>query len=382
MVKQLLTGVLIVLGILLLTIEHGDGAAFGLSSSTNKKTSQRSSSPALLPLPVATIDAAELFDGSFFGGSSIVDDDAVENNSNCEEGKAIPNNVGGDGVVGFTSYASSSSSVNVAMERISSSSSNNNLVWGAIGAILSLSAVINSRGGAIIGISSSLRLLSSISSWYMMRLEVAPLLTKCITGGIVALIGDYGAQWFEYKMRSKAAASSAISLRAGGGTNTHRISRPFSIRGTYDIRRGIARFLECLLISSPLMHYGYDLFESIMPVVGGAGIYQSFAALTHVLADCVFLDGIFVGTGILATGLLEGNSLRKKVLPNLRNVYLPTLKASIMTSGALVPLQFLSFRFLPVQLRVLSVNAVDLIWTGVVSFVSHGGDMEKVRVSF
>ena len=91
------------------------------------------------------------------------------------------------------------------------------------------------------------------------------------------------------------------------------------------------------------------------------------------VADSVFLDGIFVCTGIVATGLFEGHSLRRRVLPNLRAVYLPTLRASVVTSSALMPLQFLSFRFLPVQLRVLSVNAVDLVWTAVVSFVSHGG---------
>ncbi|KAL3790565.1 hypothetical protein ACHAW5_006543 [Stephanodiscus triporus] len=124
------------------------------------------------------------------------------------------------------------------------------------------------------------------------------------------------------------------------------------------------------------MHVGYDLFERVMPVVGGGGggMYRSsLAALSHVVADSVFLDGIFVCTGIVATGLLEGRSLRGHVLPNLRSVYLPTLRASVMTSSALMPLQFLSFRFLPVQLRVLSVNAVDLVWTAVVSFVSHGG---------
>ena len=121
------------------------------------------------------------------------------------------------------------------------------------------------------------------------------------------------------------------------------------------------------------MHVGYDLFERVMPVVGGAGMYRSLAALPHVVANSVFLDGIFMCTGIVATGLLEGRSLRGHVLPNLRSVYLPTLRASVLMSSALMPLQFLSFRFLPVQLRVLSVNAVDLVWTVVVSFVSHGG---------
>jgi hypothetical protein len=120
------------------------------------------------------------------------------------------------------------------------------------------------------------------------------------------------------------------------------------------------------------MHYGYDLFERIIPTTATAGLSSCLAALSHVIADSVFLDGIFVMTGIIATGLLEGHPL-KKVWPNLRNVYLPTLKASVVTSSALMPLQFLSFRFMPVQLRVLCVNAVDLIWTGVVSFVSHGG---------
>ena len=177
---------------------------------------------------------------------------------------------------------------------------------------------------------------------------------------------------------SSSSSESAFSLGADG--DDHRRG-PLSIHGTYVARRGMARFLECLLISSPLMHVGYDFFERVMPIaasssssgVAGAGMHRSLAALSHAVADSVFLDGIFVCTGIVATGLFEGHSLRRRVLPNLRAVYLPTLRASVVTSSALMPLQFLSFRFLPVQLRVLSVNAVDLVWTAVVSFVSHGG---------
>jgi hypothetical protein len=261
-----------------------------------------------------------------------------------------------------------------------------NMFGVALGAMVSLLAAFRKQA-----FGSSFRLFQSLSSWYLTQLEAAPLLTKCVTGGLIAYCGDYGAQWFEYKSsRSKkqksgggiasesTAASELVtnSPRAGGPTGKRAEPSSLSIHGTYDFRRGVARFLECLLISSPLMHYGYDLFERIVPVVGGTGISSSIAALSHVLADSVFLDGIFVGTGIVATGILEGNSLRKHVIPNLKNVYVPTLKASVMTSSALMPLQFLSFRFLPVQLRVLSVNAVDLIWTGVISFVSHSAGHE------
>ncbi len=352
----------ILLGILLFTVD-ASYSVLGFVSSTNgrKPLSVPSSSTSL---QIATIDAGEVFDStSFFGVGT---NQYLE--SDCLPDSGF-NSAGGEAVA----------STKDAIDGVS----NSGLAWAAIGALLSISAAVNTNA-----FSSSLRLLNSIASWYLTRLEVAPLLTKCITGGIIALIGDYGAQWFEFKLsRTKDQSSTLVSpsesavssLRAEADT-PESISKPsFSIHGSYDIRRGIARFLECLLISSPLMHYGYDLFESIMPVVGGAsGLYRSLAALSHVFADSVFLDGIFVATGILFTGIFEGHSVQKYVLPNLRNVYLPTLKASVLASSALMPIQFLSFRFLPVQLRVLSVNAVDLIWTAVVSFASHNGDTERV----
>jgi hypothetical protein len=149
----------------------------------------------------------------------------------------------------------------------------------------------------------------------------------------------------------------------------------------WDRRRGIARFLECSLISTtPLMHMGYDYFEHILPIAGSstatAGIYKCFATLSHIVADSVFLIVYQLGLLLSFTGLLEGHSLRQYVLPNLRDVYLSTYLASVVMSAALLPIQFLSFRYLPVQLRVLSVNALDLVWTAVVSFVSHNGDVE------
>lgn len=359
----------LVLGIILLIAVDAGYSVLGFASSVTRKHSPRIPSTAL---PVATIDAAELFDGSFvFGG---IDREYRQAESSIAE--ATLGNVGG-------AQEAALASANRAIETVSSSS----LAWAAIGAFLSLSAALSTRRA----VASPLRFFTSISSWYLTRLEVAPLITKCITGGIIALVGDYGAQWFEYKQQMKrkqskssaviSSSDAALTLRAGAGSAVaRRLSKPsFSIHGTYDLRRGVARFLECLLVSGPLLHYGYDLFESILPVAadGASGARRSLTALMHVFADSLFLDGIFVATGIIATGVLEGNSFRRHVLPNLRNVYLPTLKASVMTSSALMPLQFLSFRFLPLQLRVLSVNAVDLIWTGVVSHASHsGGDIE------
>jgi len=302
-------------------------------ASDRKSISSHTKKPikSIVSLEVATIDAGELWDGSHYLRDTIL--------------------------IADTEAAAS---------KLMKKYSNSNLLWTIIAALLSTSAVVNT--GAL---GSLTKLSSSFCSWYVSSLDAAPLLTKCVTGGLIAFAGDYGAQWFEWKSKQTPKNIKAeLSIRAGGSMAKQ--GSMLSIHGTYIKRRGIARFLECLLISSPLMHYGYDLFERIVPVGGGSALYRSFAALTHVLADCVFLDAIFVMTGIVFTSLLEGQRLRKQVIPNLRRVYVPTLKASVMTCGALAPLQFLSFRFLPLSLRVLSVNAVDLIWTGVISFVSHG----------
>lgn len=280
-------------------------------------------------LGVATIDAGELWDGSYYH---------LHDSSLIEDAEAA------------------------ATTLIKKST----LPWSIIALTLSISAVAST--GAL---GSLTKLSSAFISWYLSVLDAAPLVTKCITGGLIAFAGDYGAQWFEWKSKQASRESDNIQAALSRGSTANQGST--SIHKTYNIRRGIARFLECLLISSPLMHYGYDLFETLVPTVGGgSALYRSFAALTHVMADCILLDAVFVMTGIVCTNLLEGQRFRKQVIPNLRRVYWPTLKASIMTCGLLAPFQFLSFRFLPLSLRVLSVNAVDLIWNGVISFVSHG----------
>ncbi len=282
-------------------------------------------------LGVATIDAGELWDGSYY---HLRDSNLIE-----------------DTEAAATTLIKKST-----------------LPWSIIALTLSISAVAST--GAL---GSLTKLSGAFISWYLSVLDATPLLTKCITGGLIAFAGDYGAQWFEWK--SKQASKESDSTKAELSRSSAKQGNTLSIHKTYNIRRGIARFLECLLISSPLMHYGYDLFETLVPTVGGgSALYRSFAALTHVMADCILLDAVFVMTGIVCTGLLEGQRFRQQVIPNLRRVYLPTLKASIMTCGLLAPFQFLSFRFLPLSLRVLSVNAVDLVWNGVISFVSHNGE--------
>ena len=189
------------------------------------------------------------------------------------------------------------------------------------------------------------QILQASMAWYMMQLSVNPVVTKAITAGIISSMGDFLAQSLEHILHQR------------------KTDEP-GARNKYDTRRGLSTLLYGVLVSGPLMHFGYALFDHILPIHG------NFAALAHVLADSIFLDSIFVATTYIVTGRMEGYQFRQ-IIPQLRKDYLPTLKASWATSTFLMPLEFICFRFLPLNYRVLSVNVLDVIWDGVISFMSH-----------
>lgn len=186
--------------------------------------------------------------------------------------------------------------------------------------------------------------------WYLAQLKASPLITKSITSGVIGVCGDYCAQWLEYRLRRRKRLSS------DGQEQQHM---------TYNARRGLAILVDSLLISGPLMHWGYNLFEHIIP----SG--RSLGAIAHVIADSILLDTIFVGTAIVGTGLVEGYKFQKDICPQLQRDYGETLKASWATSATLLPLEFVCFRYLPVTLRTLAMNLTDVLWGGVISFMAH-----------
>ena len=192
--------------------------------------------------------------------------------------------------------------------------------------------------------------LQQLFTLYMTSLVAFPFVTKSISAGIIGISGDFMAQNLEHRLKDR---------KRLAGTQSHR--SPF----LYDSRRGASIMMGGFFVSGPLMHLGYNFFEHILPVQG------SFAALTHLVADMLVLDSVFVATGFINTGIMEGYDLRKHIIPQFRRDYADTLKASWATSIMLMPLGFLCFRFLPVTLRTVAMNMTDVIWDGIVSFMTH-----------
>lgn len=184
------------------------------------------------------------------------------------------------------------------------------------------------------------------SSWYMQNLEENPLVTKCLTSSVFVWLADLIAQSFEEMMHSDK-----------------------SFLQNYNRRRGCAFLLDGIILSGPLLHYAFDLMESMFPTEGEDGSIMS--SIIHVFLTDYFIDTIYIFLSFILVAMVEGevHDLKKILKKNLWS----TVKASWCTSIALVPIEFVCFRYLAVGYRVLGMNMIDIIWQSVVSFFAHRG---------
>mmetsp|Transcript_12277 Transcript_12277/g.26420 ORF Transcript_12277/g.26420 Transcript_12277/m.26420 type:complete len:302 (-) Transcript_12277:409-1314(-) len=200
---------------------------------------------------------------------------------------------------------------------------------------------------------------TAIATWYMNQLDTHELRTKFISAAILALVGDVCAQTVGNIMINRSSSSGAnIPLRL-------------------DKRRMMAMFADGLLCAGPLLHHIYNFYERIIPTHHddegdkySTSKRRFLAPLAHVLLDNFVVIVVYIFALMVSTGLIEG---RYASLPHeLRHDLLPAVRMSYKASVAgLAPLQWVSFCFLPLKLRVLAVNVLDVVWVTVMSFVTH-----------
>ena len=202
----------------------------------------------------------------------------------------------------------------------------------------------------------SAMLLYKFGSWYNAHLDSYPLITKAATTSAIGLLGDAAAQFQEERLRMKAAPSPS--------SRKIRLFR-------YNTRRGLATAANNFLLTAPFYHYGYDWLNSLIPIYGNAG------ALAQVLIDCTVFDALFVLLMFLESRIVNRyNNHRYKAAASaaedsIRTNLLPAIFASWKLSFVMAPLEFILFRYFPIRLRVLGMNAIDLVWDAVISFVVY-----------
>jgi protein Mpv17 len=174
---------------------------------------------------------------------------------------------------------------------------------------------------------------------YSNALDHQPLAAKALTAGCVGGLGDL------------------LSQRVAG----HDI---------VDVERLLAVVVDGLCVSGPGLHVGYALLERRIPCAGRGPLRN--VALQLLIDECIF-DPAFIGAFFFSTGFVERQHPWRDTLPHLRAAYWPTLRGAMLTSAAFTPIQFVSFRYLPVKCRVLVVNLCDVLWYAAVSLGRHSG---------
>lgn len=216
--------------------------------------------------------------------------------------------------------------------------------------------------------SQSSGVISGFAKWYMHQMETHELRTKCISAGILGLVGDICAQEVGHYLTVADATTETGIIGM-----LHRL----------DKRRMLAMFSDGALTTGPLLHFVYAWYESILPIPEidessytsseekRAAIRNRFrVALIHVLFDNFIMAILYVFLMMIITATLEGKYA--SIPYEMRHDFIPAIKASWKASVmGLAPMQLMSFHFLPVELRVLAVNVQDVIWVCVMSFVTH-----------
>ncbi|CAM9600541.1 unnamed protein product [Phaeothamnion confervicola] len=191
-----------------------------------------------------------------------------------------------------------------------------------------------------------LALLGGAWRGYTALLTERPLVTKAFTAGLIAFVGDLGAQIFEHS-------------RFGG-----------SGRWTSDRRRSLAVMIDGVFLTGPGLHFLYGLLEATIPTSGGR-LPAALPAMLHVLFDTFVFDPMFVCSFFCMTGVLERRPLLGDVVPQLQREYWAALRGSWGVSIVFWPIQYWTFRYMPLQFRVMVVNLCDVCWTATLSFFSH-----------
>jgi hypothetical protein len=215
-------------------------------------------------------------------------------------------------------------------------------------AVLSLALSVAQIERHTTALESILTLSSKFSEWYITNLEDSPVLTKSLTTAFIQFIGDYMAQLFEaYRIRSE--TTSFLDLNRN-----------------YDLRRALSLSADGMFLSGPLLHYAFELLEAFFPIDEE---HASSAALFHVIVNDYVIDTIYLFLSFFFVAVAEGHV--KDLMAIFRKDFVATLKASWGISIALIPVEFVCFRYLSVSFRVLAMNFIDILWGAIVSFVAH-----------
>ena len=181
---------------------------------------------------------------------------------------------------------------------------------------------------------------SSENLWtkYNDQLKKRPLLTKCITSGLLSLAADILCQVGFSPTEPEKSTTSLDAARAA----------KFTALGAF--------------FTGPALHFWYGWLGSIIP--GG----QLSSVLKRLLLDQCFFAPTFLTSFFSIALLLDGTP--EKIIGKIRSDLWSTVQANYIVW---VPCQFINFMLVPPHLQVLFANAVGFFWNIYLSYSTYKG---------
>ena len=191
--------------------------------------------------------------------------------------------------------------------------------------------------------------LRNATKYYNHQLERNPLVTKCVTSGFIAGIGDILCQ--KIVMRN---SENDEDDDRGNGLDYARTCR-FGFLGTFLI--------------GGVLHYWYSVLNTV--IVGNSAM----AVLKRTCCDQLLMAPIFIATFMTSLSALENgrDTDLREIKEKLNNDWWDIIK----TNWAVwVPAQAVNFGFIPPQYQVLFSNFIGLQWNIYLSYKTNGNDKQ------
>lgn len=198
--------------------------------------------------------------------------------------------------------------------------------------------------------SSTTRPWNQFLSWYTTKLDTHPLLTKGISSGIIAGLGDLICQTLIRNHH-----------KAPQNGNTHETAVQ-----TWDVIRTLRFTLLGAVLVAPCVHLWYSfLAKRSIPLIHRVVLDQLLFSPVFLMA---WLTSLWTLEGFdpeLGTSRSKNTDHRPDFLPRL----LQTVPGLVVANWALwVPAQAINFGIVPLQFQVLFSNVVALLWNCYLSY--------------
>lgn len=200
---------------------------------------------------------------------------------------------------------------------------------------------------------------SRIVSWYANKLETHPLLTKCVSSGLIAASGDFLCQVVVDRRKKKVTTD---------GT------KPQSVFWWWDsVRTGRFLLLGTILVA-PAIHYWYGaLATTIAPGLTVRAVAK------RVAWDQFVFTPLFLVVWLTSLWSLEVGGPAANVDERLATLMPPVLLANW---SLWIPLQAVNFRLVPLKFQVLFSNVVAVAWNFYLSYSTSSAKTVEVDVEY